>query len=188
MRALCLSLVATVVIILAGAAVVVGQSSDPTGPAKVSIQVVDTKLVTPGVMRPDATRAVYHEDGRKIAMTWQSSDGRLSGAVTAAGSRHINRDGSSIETEAYLVTNSDGRWVGQSTGLAVTQPKPDFVIGNGLLPVTTGHVDRVLLKGEGSYEGLSALVDIDWYEAAPAAAGLVFRGDMPMALTSGTAG
>jgi hypothetical protein len=186
-----MSLVITAVVMLVGSAVAVGQSDrspDPLASGTVSIAVTAVGLVSPGLMKPDDARAVYHEEGRQSRMTWEASDGRLSGEVTCAGSRHINRDGSFVETETYAVENDGGRWVGQSTGLGVTAPVSDSVIGNGPLLSGPGHQDRVLLRGEGSYEGLSALVDVDWAHQPPLVIGTIFRGEMPPTPGSGSGG
>lgn len=191
MRTLRWSLAVAIVLVLAGGAVSVGQPPGVLMPAasdSVTVEMVDRELVTPGVMRPDAERAVYHTDGHRIEATWVASDPRLSGGLTIIGSKHINRDGSMIETELYTVVNRDGRWVGESIGFAVAQPMPDLVIGNGLLPVGPDHEDFVVFKGEGSYQGLGALVDIDWSQQPTVIQGTIFRGELPPLAMAGAAG
>ena len=149
--------------------------------ATATIQVVDAELVSPGLMRPDETRTVYHEQGRQMEMTWASSDARLSGDVICAGNREVNRDGSFVESETFVITNDDGRWVGQSMGLAAANPAPDLVVGNGLLPPSPDHEDFVLLRGEGGYDGLSAIVDADWTKLPAVITGSIFAGELPEA-------
>jgi hypothetical protein len=155
--------------------------SDGPASGSATIQAFDPVLVAPGVLTPDATRAVYHEQGRQMTMTWVSSDARLSGDVICAGNREVARDGSFIENETFAIVNDDGRWIGQSTGLAVAQPVPDPLITNGLLAPPSGHEDFVLLRGEGAYEGLSALVDIDWTQQPPVGTGAILSGELPEA-------
>lgn len=182
MRTLRWSAIITVALVLVGGAVAVGQSPgslDPMRSGSVTIDVVDLGLVTPSILVPDDAKAVYHADGQQRLMNWVSSDPRLFGQVTATGNRHINRDGSGVETETYTVVNDGGRWLGLSTGLAVAQPAPDLVVGNGLLPAGPGHQDFILFRGEGSYEGLSALVHIDWTQVPAVGAGTIFRGELP---------
>ena len=58
--------------------------------------------------------------------------------------------------------NDGGRWVGQATGWLI----PSQSVG-----------DIVLLRGEGPYEGRSALVHIDWSDGSIGA--VVFPGEMP---------
>ena len=153
-----------------------------------TIQAFDPVLVAPGVMRPDDTRTVYHEQGRQMEMTWASSDARLSGDVICAGNREVNRDGSFVESETFVITNDDGRWVGQSMGLAAANPAPDVVVGNGLLPPSPDHEDFILLRGEGGYEGLSAIVNADWSQVPAAITGSIFSGELPAAPDLATIG
>lgn len=191
MRTLRWSLIITVVLVLTGGVVAVGQtpgSLDPLRTGPVTIQMVDKTLVTPSLMRPDDARAVYHAAGQEVKMTWESSDPRLSGEVTAIGNRHISSDGSGVESETYAVVNDGGSWLGQSTGLAVAQPAPDIVVGNGVLSGAPGHEDWILFQGNGSYEGLSAVVTVDWFQDPPVINGLIFRGELPQAPMSGIVG
>jgi hypothetical protein len=179
-----LALIAAVALVLVAGSIAVGQSTaatDPLASGTATIQVVGVELVSPGVMRPNETRTVYHERGRQTEMTFVSSDARLSGEVICAGNREVARDGSFIENETFAIVNDDGRWIGQSTGLAVAQPVPDPLITNGLLAPPSGHEDFVLLRGEGAYEGLSALVDIDWTQQPPVGTGAILSGELPEA-------
>lgn len=180
MRTLCLTLFVTTALILVSGILALAAPLPATagGQGAASIAVVDLE-VSPGLMRPDDARAVYHEDGRQLTMKWDSSDSRLSGAVTALCNRHINRDGSLVESEVYEVVNDGGRWTGLSTGIAAAPATSDLVIGSGLLPSGPGHEDMVLFHGEGSYEGFSALVDIDWAQQPPEVKATVLEGDLP---------
>jgi hypothetical protein len=182
MRTMLLTLAVSSSLILSAGAVAAGRSmGDLPVAGAPTITVTDVGPITPGLMRPDASRSVYHEDGRQASMVWQSSDPCLSGEGTTIGDRHMNRDGSMVETEAYVLSNAGGRWVGLATGLATAAAPSDLVIGNGLLPPGPGHDDLVLLRGEGGYEGYSALLAIDWAQQPPAVSGTVFRGDLPAA-------
>lgn len=188
MRTSLLALVATVVLVLVGGLAAAAQSTDPLAPGTAIVQVVDAELVSPGLMRPDETKTVYHEQGRQMEMTWAASDARLSGDVICAGNREVNRDGSFVESETFVITNDGGRWVGQSMGLAAANPVPDTVVGNGLLPVSPDHEDFILLRGEGGYEGLSAIVDADWNTAPATITGSIFSGELPAAPDLATIG
>jgi hypothetical protein len=195
MRTLRWTLAITIGLILAGGTVAAGQGwslppqpwqpskdvapADPMRGGTVSIELVGPAQVSPGVMVPDRERAFYHEDGRQTQATFESSDPRLSGQVTMAGNRHYNRDGSMVESEVYAIVNADGSWLGQATGLATAAAAPDPVIGNGLLPAGPGHEDMVILTGQGSYEGLTALLRADWTQQPPVITGAVVRGDAP---------
>jgi hypothetical protein len=182
MRTMLLTLAVSSTLIVSAGAIAAGRSmGDLPVVGAPTITVTEVGPITSGLMRPDALRSVYHEDGRQASMVWQSSDPCLSGDVTTLGDRHMNRDGSMVETEAYVVSNAGGRWTGLATGLATAQPPSDLVIGNGLLPPGPGHEDTVLLRGEGGYEGYSALLAIDWAQQPPTVSGTVFRGDLPAA-------
>jgi hypothetical protein len=99
--------------------------------------------------------------------------------VTCLGNLLHNRDGSGVESEVFALVNQDGSWAGSSTGLVGTPARTDLVIGIGPQPTDRGHHDLVLLEGAGGYEGLSALVEIDWTQDPPVASATVLRGDLP---------
>jgi hypothetical protein len=184
-----LTLTAAAILAIVGIAPPVARTaSDAPAAGSVTIQAFDPVLVAPGVMRPGDTRNVYHEQGRQMEMTWASSDARLSGDVICAGNREVNRDGSFVESETFVITNDDGRWVGQSMGLAAANPAPDLVVGNGLLPPSPDHEDFILLRGEGGYEGLSAIVNADWNQVPPVISGSIFAGELPAAPDLSTIG
>ena len=141
------------------------EPDDPMAPSGATIQITDFPFFAYGESRPDES-GVLHELGRKVTMTWESSDPRLSGEVTYDGNRDIfsgNLDlGVTVGTERFEIVNDSGRWVGQATGWLI----PSQSVG-----------DIVLLRGEGGYEGLSALVHIDWSDGSIGA--VVFPGEMP---------
>jgi hypothetical protein len=173
----------TAATLLTVAATAVGAQSDSTteAPAPVTIEVSDIDLVSPGVMVADKAGSTYQEHGGQMTMDWQASDPRLSGDVTCAATRLIQRDGSFVEAEAFAVENDGGRWVGEGISYSLQRPASDVVVGNGLLPEAARHDDLVLLQGEGGYEGSSALVDIDWSQDPPLITGTIFGGRLPSA-------
>jgi|GEM_PF-5373067 len=178
MRTLFQTLVTTVALIMVVGAVAVGQS--PTS-GLVTIEPGPIELTSPGVMTPNADRTTYLEKGREMALSWVASDPRLSGEVTCAGNRLVNRDGSFVEAETFAIVNEGGRWIGQSTGHVLAGPPADIVVG--IWPVSTGpdHVDVVGLRGEGGYEGLSAVISADWSPDPPVITGAIFEGALPSA-------
>lgn len=184
MRTTFLTLITTAALIVVAGAVVMGQSPATTSGLTSSstiIDIADVSLASPGILQPDATRTVYREHGRVTEMTFDSSDARLSGEVTSAGNRLVSRDGSFVEAESYVIANDGGRWFGQATGRLAARPGSDYVIGNGLLPAAPDHQDVVLLRGEGGYEGLSAVVDVDWSQEPLTASGTIYIGELPTA-------
>jgi hypothetical protein len=165
MRTLRLSLVGMVILVLLGApTTVVGQSPTPLDPmraggATITFGVVD--FVSEGTSERDDTGTV-RERGTHVELAFSSSDPRLSGDVTYLANLDKFGDGSSVHTETYEVVNDDGRWFGTSQGMEV----PGLVWG-----------DSVLLRGEGGYEGLSALLWIDGMRNEISA--VIFPGEMP---------
>lgn len=180
MRATFLTVVTTVILMLIGGTVAVAQSADLARPGSATIEIVRMELVSPGIIEADGSGPAYVEHGRTIDMTWVASDPRLSGEARCTGDRHINPDGSGFVTETFVIVNDTGRWVGTSTGLRVARP-PDFVIGSGLLPPGPGYQEFVLFEGEGAYDGLTAVVDIDASGGMPVVDGIVFQGALPTA-------
>jgi hypothetical protein len=178
MYAMLRTLGATVALITLVGAVAVAQSS-PSG--AVTIEPGPIELTSPGVMSPNADGTAYLEQGREMTMRWEASDPRLSGEVTCAGDRLVGRDGSFVEAESFAIINDGGRWIGRSTGHYLAPPAPDLVVGSGLLPGGDVHADVVLLRGEGGYEGLSAVVEADWSANPPAISGAIFSGALPTA-------
>jgi hypothetical protein len=182
MRTMRLSLVGTVILMLLTGPVAVGQSpaapTDPMAPNGAEIQITDFGSFSFGAEQPGD--GVTHELGRKVTMTWESSDPRLSGAVTYDGNRDIfsgNLDvGLAVGTEMYAIENEGGRWVGQAIGWAI----PDE---SGTTYRVAGDV--IPFRGEGGYEGLSVVVHIDWVDETIDA--VIFPGEMPPAPEPGPA-
>ena len=184
MRKTILSLFTAAILLAVAGTAAVAQSGSTSGtltPAPVTIEVSDIHFVSPGVMVPDETRSTYRETGGRMTMDWQASDPRLSGDVTCAATRLIDRDGSFMEAEAFTVENGDGRWVGEGISYSLERPGSDVVVGSGLLPEASRHDDVVLLHGRGGYEGYSALVDIDWSQDPPLINAAIFGGSLPSA-------
>jgi hypothetical protein len=67
-----------------------------------------------------------------------------------------------VGSESFTVTNDGGRWVGQAIGMQVCDQ--------------AGY-DTIVFRGEGGYEGLSAVMVIDYYKGTQNA--VVFPGQMP---------
>jgi hypothetical protein len=147
------------------AAVAVGQSEEPTDPMRPRAATIAFDAHPPWV---DGTRladdpGVLHFEGDHTESSWESSDPRLSGMVTTTGNRDIYQ-GAAVMVESVLleVANDGGRWVG---------------------PMTRGKVGSdyrasAVLRGEGDYEGFTALVFLD-FGVTPSGIAAVFPGEMP---------
>jgi hypothetical protein len=162
------SLVATIVLVLAAAPVAVGQSAAPLDPMRWEASTMIGTDFGPGTPGPTHTddRGVLHEVGGGFTATWTWTDPRLSGDVTYLANLDYfggaPGTGLSAGHEVFTVTNDGGRWVGDATGMHV--------------PGTAAY-DTIVFRGEGGYEGLTALVVIDYYKDAQNA--IVFPGEMP---------
>ena len=147
------------------AAVAVGQSEEPTDPMRPRAATIDFEghsLWLDGTRRADDP-GVLHFEGDHTEFPWESSDPRLSGTVTHTGNRDIYQGAAvMVESATLEVVNDGGRWIG---------------------PMTRGKVGSdyratALLRGEGGYEGLTALVFLD-FGITPSGIAAVFPGEMP---------
>ncbi len=147
------------------AVVAVGQSEEPTDPMRPRAATLDFDGHPPWV---DGTRrvddsGVLHFEGDRTENRWESSDPRLSGTVTTIGNRDVYQDAAIILESILLeVVNDGGRWIG---------------------PLTRGKVGSdyrgtAVLHGEGSYEGLTALIFLD-LGMKPSGIAAIFPGEMP---------
>jgi len=154
-----------VAVSLLTAAVAVGQSEEPTDPMRPRAATIDFEGHPPwldGTRRADDP-GVLHFEGDHTEFPWESSDPRLSGTVTHTGNRDIYQGAAVMVDSAMLeVVNDGGRWIG---------------------PMTRGKVGTdwrgtALLRGEGGYEGLTALVFLD-FGMTPSGIAAIFPGEMP---------
>ena len=142
-----------------------GQSAEPTDPMRPRAATIDFGEFLSG---SDGTRraddpGVVHYEGDHSEFRWESSDPRLSGTVTTTGNRDIYQGAPvTVESVTLEVVNDGGRWSG---------------------PLTQGTVGSesrgtALLRGEGGYEGLTALIFLEW-GSPPTAIAAIFPGEMP---------
>jgi hypothetical protein len=77
-----------------------------------------------------------------------------------------------VEPGTYELVNDGGRWTGTGTGLSIEVAD----LPHGQLAVGT-----IQLSGEDGYEGLSALIHMDWSDGfgPPVVYGIIFPGEMP---------
>jgi hypothetical protein len=154
-----------VAISLLPAAVAVGQSEEPIDPMRpraATIEFDRHPVWVDGTRRADDP-GVLHFEGDQTEFPLESSDPRLSGTVTHTGNRDIYQ-GAAVMVESIMleVANEGGRWIG---------------------PMTRGKVGSdwrgtALLRGEGDYEGLTALVFLD-FGAEGSGIAAIFPGEMP---------
>jgi len=106
-------------------------------------------------------------------MTWQATDGRLSGdAITNGGwslyGTPSEDTGTSVadgEVASYIIINEDGTW--QCADASRDAPEPD------------ANSHTLVFTGNGDYEGLTAHVRIDWSEYPFSFTGVIVEGGVP---------
>jgi len=142
------------------------------GIAKIEIPEADHKVIKEGDFTSRSGVRRY-EDLRQ-EWVWDASDPRLSGVVTTVDNWHswLGQD-MQVEATAYELVNDGGRWTGTGTGLVIES------IGD--LPYGRLNSAMIVLDGEDGYEGLSALVYMDWADGygEPVIHGVIFPGEMP---------
>lgn len=171
MRTLRLPLTVSVALVLAAGSVAVAQdeaspaaSPDPLRAEGSILTYNEFGPGFPGTRRVDELGITYDE-GSGFTATWEWSDPRLSGEVAFISNRSIfeERPGSqlAVGSESFVVTNDGGRWVGQAIGMQVFDQ---------------AAYDTIVFRGEGGYEGLSAVMVIDYTKGTQNA--VVFPGEM----------
>ncbi len=139
------------------------EPTDPMRPRAASIDFGEYLSGSDGTRRADDPGVVHYE-GDHSEFRWESSDPRLSGTVTTTGNRDIYQGAPvTVESVTLEVVNDGGRWSG---------------------PLTQGTVGSdsrgtAVLRGEGDYEGLSALIFLEWNSTPPTAFAAIFPGEMP---------
>jgi hypothetical protein len=131
--------------VLAGSAVgVAAQDEASMEPAEVTGRatfVVSEPLVDP--VMSDAPGGIRVGDGMVVVHIWDTNDPRLDGEATRTVNFRFDADFSNgIESEAMVLTNDGGSWVGDGWGYG--------------MPGDGGGFSA--LSGSGGYEGLSAFV------------------------------
>jgi len=158
--------------LLAGAAVgAAAQSPEALAPAWVKGQVFyGTQLSAPTVTTEDG---VTHKRGESyVNQRWDISDPRLSGMAVAAWNSDVYEppEGAGVSlvaVGAYEIANDEGTWVGSYTSTG--QGADDSL----------GMLETVTLTGSGAYEGLSAVLNLDWTTYPVPVEGMIILGEIP---------
>jgi hypothetical protein len=158
--------------LLAGATLgAAAQSPEAMAPAWVTGQVFyGTQRSVPTVTTEDGVthkRAESYVDQR-----WDISDPRLSGMAVAAWNSDVYElpDGAGVNLVAvgtYEIVNDEGTWVGGYTSTG--QGADDSL----------GMLETVTLTGSGAYEGLSAVLNLDWTTYPDSVEGMIIAGGLP---------
>lgn len=105
-------------------------------------------------------------DGIFEGDTIETSDPRVSGALSRAVNWAEPTPGLYVEAEAWRLENEDGSWTGQGTGLVHS--------GQDVMPNSFAIVE---LSGEGGYEGLTAVMLVDRLKNPYVIEGAVIAGE-----------
>ena len=145
-------------------------------PAAAAAWVTGTIVLAPTCTDATTTSAtvVEHQTGYRCApQTWTTSDPRLTGTATESWDADVYQaEGASISVAAghYDLHNEAGSW---RCGYVA-----DLSHGSGLL--TSPDADQVnTCTGSGGYEGLGAVLLLDWTTSPVSVKGLIFPGVVP---------
>jgi len=158
--------------LVAGPAVgAAAQSPEALAPAWVTGQVFfGAQLSAPTVTTEGD---VTHKRGESYEnQRWDVSDPRLSGMAAASWNSDVfelpdDAGVSLVAVGTYEIVNDDGSWVG---GYASA--------GQGADP-SLGMLETVILTGSGAYEGLSAILNLDWTTYPVPVEGMIIPGELP---------
>ncbi len=160
---------ALALVVLAGSGAAVTAQTEAESATSVSVTGTLECLLPP---EGDTTDVTTH--------TWEASDERLSGSVTYTGEWQIYPDAAeascacgalhedaSGEPATYRIVNDGGSWLCTTAQTRMPQEGD---------PAT---LTTATFQGEGGYEGLSAMLVIDWSTAPFTFGGLIVPGDIP---------
>ena len=153
-----------------------GASTDTQ--AEGAVWVTGSLSLAPGCTDPTIESAaledpIHERDYRCEPQYWRTSDPRLTGSATSMWSADVYRmDGGYISVRAgtYDVRNDAGGWLCHHNGVAQG-------IGIYAFPDLG---ETLTCLGDGDYEGLSAVLELDWSSTSPVKIqGLIFAGEVP---------
>jgi hypothetical protein len=158
--------------LLAGATLgAAAQSPEAMAPAWVTGQVFyGTQRTAPTDTTEDG---VTHKRGESyVDQRWDISDPRLSGMAVAAWNSDVYElpDSAGVSLVAvgtYEIVNDEGTWVGGYTSTG--QGADDSL----------GMLETVTLTGSGAYEGLCAVLNLDWTTYPVPVEGMIIAGELP---------
>jgi len=161
----------TLASIPAGAATAQSETAVPGPAAAVPAVIVGTfgrpTERSPGTVGTRSDGAIRSRNQVFAGILVEASDPRLSGTATIVSSSdsHSTPDGESIDVfvETYDIVNADGGWSGMLTGFK--------------LPGDSGEIpSSLVLPGIGGYEGLTAVLIIDFAGSTAPGGGIPFEG------------
>jgi hypothetical protein len=130
---------ASVVMVLVGGILLAGPLTTPNG---------STPGAATQAVAPEAFTGHWQFEGDGFAV--EVTDPRLDGVVEDYhNSRFIGDLGVTVYNRAFRIENDEGSWVEEPTMLM-------------LLPGDEGTTTTTKFVGEGAYEGLMAIMEIDW--------------------------
>ena len=166
MKGLKPALVTTIAFGLLASSAVAGnaqdKTADPMAPAYATGTVVSESVDSEGTTT--YADGFIGLDGYESTVRLAASDPRLTGTASYTGNAQIfDTTRFDIQAGTVVLVTDEGRWVGQTTGLA----------SYGLNTAT------VVLHGADSFQGLTAYVLLDWEASPPSFKAAIFPGEMP---------
>jgi hypothetical protein len=144
-----------------------GAATDESPAAPVAVTATSYAGGCPGAETTETVGIIERTTGGYCNPTWDWSDDRLDGKVTWASNSDVYADGSglSIGMLALSFENEDGAWR--------MRPLPVIEFPDA----SPTAADAWILDGEGAYEGLTAVLLVDYYVPH----GFIIDGDLPPA-------
>ena len=154
----------------------IAQSAEPSAdPAVAPAWVTGALTLAPGCTEPTSTMeaGVEHQRGFPLrAPGLTTTDPRLTGTASSALSVDVYRvDGARVEVSSgtYDVRNDGGTWLCHRA----------IFYRPGWSPDDDDNDQMVTCVGNGGYEGLTAILIIDWTAEPVSINGLIFAGEVP---------
>lgn len=167
--------------LLAGSAVGVAaqaeEAADPMAPAWVTgTLALGSSCSGPTASTPQADVEPEREHHRCSNQTWTTSDPRLTGTSTSTWDADVyvlDEAIVSVVAGTYELRNESGGWL--------CHHRDGLSFGMGRY-ATGANEETVTCIGDSAYDGLTAIVSLDWSNSPPSSvplAGLIFPGEAP---------
>ncbi|MGD8684563.1 MAG: hypothetical protein PVG27_11480 [Chloroflexota bacterium] len=130
----------------------------------------------PTASTPEADVQPEREHHRCSTQAWRTSDPRLTGTSTSTWDADVYVLGEaiiSVSAGTYELQNESGSWL--------CHHRDGLSYGMGRY-ATGANEETVTCAGDGAYDGLTAIVFLDWSNSPPSSvplAGLIFPGEAP---------
>lgn len=145
--------------------------------ATATLMLAGTAAVSAQSAQPEAitgTLELASQSGATGTHAWHASDARLDGIGAVGGgfsfyavpSEAAGEGARTDEMPAYAISTPEGTW--QCVASSPGSPEPD------------GDAHRLVFDGAGAYDGLTAVVAVDWSASPITFSGVILDDDIPV--------